>query len=83
MEDIDRKIDAATDAGYSALSGVRVMHRGLDRADAASRLARELRNISEDAANVMHAEVVRAFDAEGLSYGQLATRFGISKSLAH
>lgn len=83
MGDIDRKIEAATDAGYSALASVREMRRGLDRADAASRLARELRSISDEAASVMHAEVIRAFDAEGLSYGQLATRFGISKSLAH
>ena len=59
------------------------MRRGLDRADAASRLARELRNLSDEAASLMHAEVIRAFDAEGLSFGQLATRFGISKTLAH
>lgn len=83
MGDIDRKIETATDASYSALASVRKMRRGLDRADAASRLARELRSISDEAAGVMHAEVVRAFDAEGLSYGQLATRFGISKTLAH
>jgi 8-oxo-dGTP pyrophosphatase MutT (NUDIX family) len=52
-------------------------------ADAASRLARELRSISDEAASVMHAEVIRTFDTEGLSFGQLAARFGISKTLAH
>jgi 8-oxo-dGTP pyrophosphatase MutT (NUDIX family)/predicted DNA-binding protein (UPF0251 family) len=83
MEDIDRKIEAATAAGYAALAGIRTMRRGLDRADAASHLARELRSISDEAASVMHAEVVRAFDTEDLSFGQLATRFGISKTLAH
>lgn len=83
MDDIDRQLDEATYAAYGALASVRRMRRGLDRADAASRLARELRNISDEAASVMHAEVVRAFDAEGLSYGQLATRFGISKTLAY
>jgi 8-oxo-dGTP pyrophosphatase MutT (NUDIX family) len=83
MADIDSQIDAATTAGHSALASVRAMRRGLDRADAASRLARELRNISDEAASVMHAEVIRTFDAEGLSFGQLATRFGISKTLAH
>jgi 8-oxo-dGTP pyrophosphatase MutT (NUDIX family)/predicted DNA-binding protein (UPF0251 family) len=83
VDDIDRRLGAATRAAYDALASVRRMCRGLDRADAASRLARELRNISDEAASVVHEEVVRAFDAEGLSYGQLATRFGISKTLAH
>jgi 8-oxo-dGTP diphosphatase len=32
---------------------------------------------------VLHREVLHAFDREGLSFGQLATRFGISKTLAH
>jgi 8-oxo-dGTP pyrophosphatase MutT (NUDIX family) len=83
MADIDAAIDAAASAGYEALNSIHTMNRGLDRADAASRLARELRSISDEAASVMHAEVVRAFDTEGLSFGQLATRFGISKTLAH
>jgi len=46
-------------------------------------MARELRNISDEAASVIHAEVSRAFDTEGLSSGRLAARFGISKTLAH
>jgi len=83
MGDIDRTIEAATASADKALAGIRAMHRGLDRADAASRLARELRSISDEAASVMHAEVVRTFDTEGLSFGQLAARFGISKTLAH
>lgn len=83
MDDIDSLIEAANAAGYDALASIHTMSRGLDRADAASRLARELRAISDEAASVMHSEVVRAFDTEGLSFGQLATRFGISKTLAH
>jgi 8-oxo-dGTP pyrophosphatase MutT (NUDIX family) len=55
----------------------------LNRADAATRLSRELRTISDAASAILHAEVVSAFDTEGLSYGQLASRFGISKTLAH
>jgi 8-oxo-dGTP pyrophosphatase MutT (NUDIX family) len=83
MEDVDSTIDAAVNAANAALAHVRAASRPLDRADAASRLARELRLISDAASGVIHAEVLRAFDNEGLSYGQLAARFGISKSLAH
>jgi 8-oxo-dGTP pyrophosphatase MutT (NUDIX family)/predicted DNA-binding protein (UPF0251 family) len=83
MGNIDETIDSATQAAYAALVGIRAMERGLDRADAASRLARELRNISDATSTVLHSEVLRSFDDEGLSFGQLATRFGISKTLAH
>lgn len=83
MEDVDSTIGAAVKAAKTALDQVRAVGRPLDRADAASRLARELRLVADDASGVTHAEVLRAFDNEGLSYGQLAARFGISKSLAH
>jgi 8-oxo-dGTP pyrophosphatase MutT (NUDIX family) len=82
MNDVDRKIDAVADAAKAALAGIRALRGQLDRADAASRLRRELRAFADEAAGILHAEVLDAYDAEGLSYGQLATRFGISKTLA-
>jgi 8-oxo-dGTP pyrophosphatase MutT (NUDIX family) len=81
--DVDRRIGAAAEAGHAALECVRALPGSLDKADAAGRLAREMREVSDEASGIMHAEVLRAHDAEGLSFGQLATRFGISKSLAH
>lgn len=83
MSDAERATDAAMKAGQAALSAIRSMRRSLDRADAAQRLYREMREISEEAAGIQHAEVLLAYDAEGLSFGQLARRFGISKTLAH
>jgi 8-oxo-dGTP pyrophosphatase MutT (NUDIX family) len=78
--DVERQIDAATDAGHAALEGVRAMPGSLDKADAASRLSREMREVSEDAAGLLHAEIVRVHDAEGLGYAALAKYFGVSKS---
>jgi 8-oxo-dGTP pyrophosphatase MutT (NUDIX family) len=78
--DVERQIDAVVDAGTDALDAVRLMPGSLDKADAANRLSRELREISEDAATVLHREVVRVHDAEGLGYGALAKLFGLSKS---
>jgi 8-oxo-dGTP pyrophosphatase MutT (NUDIX family) len=78
--DVERKIEAAADAGHAALESVRAMPGSLDKADAAGRLSRELREVSDDAAGLLHAEVVRVYDTEGLGYGALAKYFGISKS---
>jgi 8-oxo-dGTP pyrophosphatase MutT (NUDIX family) len=78
--DIERQIDAATEAGHAALEAVRALPGSLDKADAAGRLSRDLREVSEDAAGLQHAEVVRVYDTEGLGYGALAQRFGLSKS---
>jgi 8-oxo-dGTP pyrophosphatase MutT (NUDIX family) len=83
MEDADREIDAVIEAADAALACIRKTRGSLNRADAATRLSRELRTISDAASAILHAEVVSAFDTEGLSYGQLASRFGISKTLAH
>lgn len=83
MGDIDREIESAVAAGRAALETIRALVRGLDRADAANRLARELRTVSDEASGLLHVEIVYAFDREGLSFSQLATRFGISKTLAH
>lgn len=83
MGDVDRAIDAAIRAAQAALDRIRSMHRSLDRADAALRLSREMRGISEEASEIQHAEVLLAYDSEKLSYQALADRFGISKALAH
>ena len=59
---------------------MRALPGSLDKADAAGHLSRELREISDDAAGLLHAEIVRVRDTEGLGYGELAKYFGISKS---
>ena len=83
MEDVERQIDAAMEAGRTALASVRAMPGSQDRADAAVRLSRELRAVSEDASAVLHEEAIRIYYAENLSFGQVARRLGISKTLAH
>lgn len=83
MSDVDRAIEAAVASGEAALERIRTMHRSLDRADAAQRLSREMRELSDRAAAVQHDEVLLAYDAEGLSFSKLAERFGISKTLAY
>ena len=32
---------------------------------------------------MLHEEAIRIYETEGLSYGQIAKRLGISKTLAH
>jgi 8-oxo-dGTP pyrophosphatase MutT (NUDIX family) len=83
MDDVDQRIAAASDAAQDALDGIRSMHRSQDRADAALRLSEDLREISKDASAILHAEVLLAYDAEGLSFRRLGERFGISTTLAH
>lgn len=83
VEDIKRQIEAALEAGRAALASVRAMPRSQDRADAAVRLSRELRAVSDEASAVLHEEAIRIYYAEGLSFGQVARRLGISKTLAH
>ena len=70
--DVERQIETAVDAGHAALEGVRAMPGSLDKADAAGHLSRELRAVSDDAAGLLHAEIVRVRDTEGLGYGELA-----------
>jgi hypothetical protein len=83
MDDVERCIDAAIDAGQAALTNVTNMTSSQARAEAASRLAKGLRAISDEASGVLHEEAIRIYDSEGLSYGQIAKRLGISKTLAH
>jgi hypothetical protein len=83
VDDVERQIDAAIDAGQAALTNVASMTSSQARAEAASRLSKGLRAISDEASGVLHEEAIRIYDAEGLSYGQIAKRLGISKTLAH
>jgi hypothetical protein len=83
MSDVERRVDAAIEAGHTALASVTNMTSSQARADAASRLSKCLRAISDEASGVLHEEAIRIYESEGLSYGQIAKRLGISKTLAH
>jgi hypothetical protein len=83
MNDVERRVDAAIEAGHAALTSVSSMTSSQARADAASRLSKGLRAISDEASGVLHEEAIRIYESEGLSYGQIAKRLGISKTLAH
>lgn len=83
MSDVERRVDAAVEAGRTALAIVTSMMSSQARADAASRLSKGLRAISDEASGVLHEEAIRIYESEGLSYGQIAKRLGISKTLAH
>ncbi len=83
VTDVERRVDAAIEAGHTALASVTNMTSSQARADAASRLSKGLRAISDEASGVLHEEAIRIYESEGLSYGQIAKRLGISKTLAH
>jgi DNA-directed RNA polymerase specialized sigma24 family protein len=83
MSDVEHRVDAAVEAGRTALMSVTSMMSSQARADAASRLSKGLRAISDEASGVLHEEAIRIYESEGLSYGQIAKRLGISKTLAH
>jgi DNA-directed RNA polymerase specialized sigma24 family protein len=83
MSDVERRVDVAIEAGHAALASVSSMTSSQARADAASRLSKGLRAISDEASGVLHEEAIRIYESEGLSYGQIAKRLGISKTLAH
>ena len=83
MDDVERRVDAAIEAGHAALASVSGLKSSQARADTASRLSKGLRAISDEASGVLHEEAIRIYESEGLSYGQIAKRLGISKTLAH
>jgi DNA-directed RNA polymerase specialized sigma24 family protein len=83
MDDVERRVDAAIEAGHAALSSVSSLKSSQARANAAGRLSKGLRAISDEASGVLHEEAIRIYESEGLSYGQIAKRLGISKTLAH
>lgn len=77
------RVDDAVDAAQAALAAVRAMPGSQDRVDAASRLSRELRNISVDATSILREEAWRIRDEEGLTLAPLARKLGISRTRAH
>jgi 8-oxo-dGTP pyrophosphatase MutT (NUDIX family) len=83
MEDADRAIDTASEAGRHALEITRAMPGSDDKARAGRRLSGELRDISETASLLFQREVLRIYDSEGISYGRIARRLGVSKTLVY
>jgi DNA-directed RNA polymerase specialized sigma24 family protein len=83
MSNVERQVEAAIEAGGAALASVASLESSQARADAAIRLSKGLRAISDEASSVLHEEAIRIYETEGLSYGQIAKRLGISKTLAH
>jgi hypothetical protein len=76
------EIEAALEAGCTALAAVRAIPGSQARIEAAGRLADHLRSMYEDAARIRHDEAVRIYEDEKLSLAQLANRVGISKARA-
>lgn len=76
------KIEAALEAGRTALAAIHAMPDSQARIEAAGKLADCLRSVYEDAARIRHDEAVRIYEAEKLSLAQLADRVGISKARA-
>ena len=79
----DREIDAAKETGSAALETVRRLAGSQEKLEAAARLARELRAISDDASALRDEEVMRIYETEKLALAPLAQRVGISKTRAH
>lgn len=82
MGDPGRQVDKALAEAEAALQGVRCMPGSGDKSDSAARLMHGLREVSDGASAVLRAEMLRVKDEEGLSVGQLAKRYGISKTRA-
>lgn len=80
--EVDRKINAAFAACRAALAAVTSLRGQRDRIEAATDLYEHLRSYSEEAAHTRAEEVIRIWEADRPSYGQLAKRAGVSKSLA-
>ena len=53
------------------------------KADNAAHLMREMREVSDSSSAILRAEMLRVFDEERLSVGQLAKRYKISKTRAY
>jgi 8-oxo-dGTP diphosphatase len=80
--DADRAINAALAACRAALAAVRLLPRQHQRIEAAQELYEHLRGYSEEAAHIRAQEVIRIWEADRPSYGELGKRAGVSKSLA-
>lgn len=83
MGDPGRHVDDAVAQAHAALASVRAMPGSMDKSDAAARLMREMRDVSDAASAVLRAEMLRVKDEEGLSVGRLAKRYGVSKTRAY
>lgn len=82
MEDPRRHADDAVAEAWAALESIRRMPGSEYKSDTAARLMRDLREVSDAASVILRAEMLRVKDEEQLSLGQLAKRYGISKSRA-
>lgn len=82
MEDPGRRAEEAVAEAQAALEAVRAMPGSQDKSDAARYLMRELREVSDGASAILRAEMLRVYDEGGLSVGQLAKRYGVSKTRA-
>src|SRR5271165_6284957 len=67
MGDPGRHVDDAVAEAHAALARVRAMPGSQDKSDAAARLMREMREVSDAASAVLRAEMLRVYDEEGLS----------------
>lgn len=83
MGDPRRQVDKAVAEAQAALEGIRAMPGSQDKSDTAGHLMREMRGVSDGASVILRAEMLRVYDEEGLSIGQLAKRYGISKTRAY
>jgi 8-oxo-dGTP pyrophosphatase MutT (NUDIX family) len=80
MEEVERLIGNATDAARDAVRRVRELPAGMNKADYAMRLNRELRSVADEAAALHQAQILYAYDTEDTTLGKLASRFGVSKT---
>ena len=83
MGDPRRRIDKAAAEAWAALEDVRAMPGSDEKSGNAAHLMREMREVSDAASAVLRAEMLRVYDEEELSVGQLAKRYRISKTRAY
>lgn len=77
------RVDDAIDAAQAALAALRAMPGSHERVEAASRLSRELRTLSNEATSVLREEAWRLRDEEKLKLAPLARVLGVSRTRAY
>ena len=77
------RVDDAIDAAQAALAALRAMPGSKERVEAASRLSRELRTLSNEATSVLREEAWRLRDDEKLALAPLAKVLGVSRTRAY
>jgi 8-oxo-dGTP pyrophosphatase MutT (NUDIX family) len=75
--------DAALEAVRSALGAIREIGDSQAKIDASGQFARDLRDGSDEAAEIREKEVLAVWRAESLTLAELARRLGVSKTRAH